>query len=150
MNGKFESTAARAAAIREDLIAARETLHAKLRTNTVKHICFPWAIAGNVAEEIASEVGYESAYADTLGGLHAAVRGGNPYRIMRLKHQFIFSLPGRGAQIVVEYIWKTLRSPWRLFEIQSRCRNGELRIGRTRKASDLCRRWGICMLDICR
>lgn len=96
--GTFETPAERAAAIRADLIAAREMLHARLRTNTVKHICFPWAIAGSVAEEIAGEVGYESAYADVLGGVHAAVRGGNPYRIMRLKHKFIFSLPGRGRR----------------------------------------------------
>lgn len=96
--GQFETPAERDAAIREDLAAARETLHARLRTNTVKHLCFPWAVAGSAAEEIARQVGYESAYADSLGGLHAARRDGNPYRLMRLKHKFIFALPGRGRR----------------------------------------------------
>lgn len=96
--GRFETPHERAAAIREDLIAARETLQTRLRANTVRHLCFPWAIAGTVAEELVAQTGYESAYADTLGGLHAARKGGNPYRIMRLKHKYIFALPGRGRR----------------------------------------------------
>lgn len=103
LKGRAETPAERDAAIREDLAAARETLNARLRTHTVRHLCFPWTIAGAAAEAIAAEVGYESAYADTLGALHAPQRGGNPYRLMRLKNKFIFNLPG-----------KTRRSMWNM------------------------------------
>ncbi|MCO5067243.1 MAG: polysaccharide deacetylase family protein [Kiritimatiellae bacterium] len=93
--GKMETREEREAAIRADLEAARETLQSKLKINSVRHICFPWAVAGKSAEALAQEVGYESAYADTLGALHAARSGANPFRIMRLKHKYIFALPGR-------------------------------------------------------
>lgn len=98
LKGRFETPAQRDAAIREDLAAARETLQARLRLDAVRHLCFPWTIAGAAAEAIAADVGYQSAYADTLGALHAPMRGGNPHRLMRLKHKFIFSLPGKGRR----------------------------------------------------
>jgi hypothetical protein len=96
--GRTETPAERDRAIREDLAAARETLNARLRTASVAHLCFPWTIAGTAAETIAAEIGYRSAYADTLGALHAPSRGGNPYRLMRLKNKFIFNLPGKGRR----------------------------------------------------
>lgn len=96
--GRFETPAERDAAIREDLVAARETLNARLRIHSVNHLCFPWTISGAAAEAIAAEAGYASAYADTLGALHAPHRGTNPHRLMRLKNKFIFSLPGKGRR----------------------------------------------------
>lgn len=104
--GRRETPEQRDAAIREDLAAARETLQARLRLDPVRHLCFPWTIAGASAERIAAEVGYASAYADTLGALHAPTRGGNPYRLMRLKNKFIFNLPGKNRRSM----WNMLRS----------------------------------------
>jgi glycosyltransferase involved in cell wall biosynthesis/peptidoglycan/xylan/chitin deacetylase (PgdA/CDA1 family) len=89
-----ETPARREAAIREELGTAREILNQKLGVNTVRHMCFPWAVSGSVAERLAAETGYETAFADRLFG-HRAVRAGDPpYRLMRLKHQFITCLPG--------------------------------------------------------
>lgn len=106
LKGRVETPAERDAAIAADLTAARETLETRLRISTVRHLCFPWTIAGTAAERIAAEVGYESAYADTLGALHAVRRGGNPHRLMRLKNKFIFSLPGKGRR----FMWSRSRS----------------------------------------
>ncbi|MCS6770672.1 MAG: polysaccharide deacetylase family protein [Kiritimatiellae bacterium] len=105
--GRTETPAERNAAIREDLAAAKDILESRLGREPVRHLCFPWTIAGSAAERISAEVGYESAYADALGSLRAPRRGGNPYRIMRLKSKFIFNLPGRGR-----------RSFWSLFSKQ--------------------------------
>ena len=96
--GTFEPPAERERAILEDLAAARDMLNSRLRTQTVKHLCFPWAVAGQVAEYCARRAGYETAWADRLGGRHTVRKGDNPYRLMRLKHAFIFSLPGRGRR----------------------------------------------------
>jgi len=96
--GRLESEAEREAAILEDLTAARDILNAQLRTTVVRHLCFPWAVAGKVAEACAQKAGYETAYADALWGRHAARAGGAPYRIMRLKHKFIHCLPGAGRR----------------------------------------------------
>ena len=93
-SGIRETSAQRDAAIREDLAAARETLNAKLGTNTVRHMCFPWAVAGSVALRAAAEAGYETAFADRLFGTRAVRAGDPPYRLMRLKHEYIFCLPG--------------------------------------------------------
>ena len=96
--GIQESPAQREAAIREDLVAARETLNRELATQTVRHMCFPWAVAGAVAERLAAEAGYETAFADRLFGKRAVQAGDPPYRLMRLKHQYIVCLPGRNRR----------------------------------------------------
>lgn len=106
--GRQETPAQRDAAIREDLAAARETLNAKLNTSTVRHMCFPWAVAGASAVKIAAEVGYETAFADRLFGKRAVRAGDPPHRLMRLKHQYIFCLPGRGRRCFF-----TMRNPVR-------------------------------------
>ena len=96
--GVQENPVQRNAAIRDDLAAAREILNAQLNTNTVRHMCFPWAVAGAAAERLAAETGYETAFADRLFGARAVRAGDPPYRLMRLKHQYIFCLPGRGRR----------------------------------------------------
>ena len=97
-SGRYETEAEREAAILEDLTAARAVLNERLRTRSVKHVCFPWAVAGRVAEACARRAGYETAWADRWGGRHAVREGDPPFRLMRLKHKFIFSLPGRGRR----------------------------------------------------
>ncbi len=101
--GRYETEAEREQAILEDLAMAREVLNSRLRTTSVKHLCFPWAVAGSVAERCARRVGYDTAWADRLGGRHTVREGDNPFRLMRLKHNFIYPLPGR-----------TRRRVWRL------------------------------------
>ena len=97
-SGRYETEAERERAILDDLVAAREELNRNLRTTSVKHMCFPWAVAGVVAERCARRAGYETAWADRLGGRHAVREGDNPFRLMRLKHAFIYNLPGRGRR----------------------------------------------------
>jgi len=96
--GRTETEPEREAAILEDLAAARDVLNARLGTTSVRHMCFPWAIAGRVAEACAARAGYQTAYADAVLGRHAVRAGGNPFRLMRLKHRFIYSLPGAGRR----------------------------------------------------
>lgn len=96
--GRYETEVERERAILEDLTMAREVLNRRLRTSTVKHLCFPWAVAGRVAVQCARRAGYESAWSDRLGGRHAVRQGDNPFRLMRLKHQYIYHLPGKGRR----------------------------------------------------
>ncbi len=108
--GRRETPARRDAAIREDLVTARETLNAKLNTNTVRHMCFPWAVAGASAVKIAAEAGYETAFSDRLFGKRAVRAGDPPHRLMRLKHPYIACLPGRGRRTFFT-IRKQVRTP---------------------------------------
>ena len=110
-SGTRETSVQRDAAIRDDLGAARETLNAKLGTNTVRHMCFPWAVAGSAAERLASETGYETAFADRLFGKRAVRPGDPPYRLMRLKHEYFFCLPGAPRRSFFAVQQELLRGP---------------------------------------
>jgi hypothetical protein len=91
--GSYESEEERRRAIRDELDCACSVLNARLKTNTVQHLCFPWGIAGSIAVEAARAVGYETAFSDRLFGLRAVRAGDDPYRLMRLNGRFITWLP---------------------------------------------------------
>ncbi|MFN8059963.1 MAG: polysaccharide deacetylase family protein [Vicinamibacterales bacterium] len=91
--GLPESPEARRRAIRDDLDRARSVLNARLRTNTIRHLCFPWGVAGTTARAIARAVGYETAFSDRLFGFRAVRFGDDPYCLMRLNGKYITKLP---------------------------------------------------------
>ena len=93
--GAQETAAERDSAILQELAAARETLNAQLKTNTVRHMCFPWAVCGQAAERAAEKAGYATAFGDRMFGGRSVRAGDPPYRLMRLKHNYIYCLPGR-------------------------------------------------------
>jgi hypothetical protein len=93
--GRQETPTQRDAAILADLTAARELLNDKLNTDTVRHMCFPWAIASKPGELAAEKAGYVTAFGDRLFGGRSVKPGDPPYRLMRLKHQLLYCLPGR-------------------------------------------------------
>ena len=92
--GFYESAEQREKAIYEELDKGRTILNEKLGANTVRHICFPWGIAGKVALKALRKTGYETAFSDRLLGVRAVRAGDNPFRLMRLENRFIFCLPG--------------------------------------------------------
>jgi hypothetical protein len=93
--GRFETENERRAAIYEDLERARAVLNERLRTNTVRHLCFPWEIAGATALGAARALGFRTAFSSRLLGLRAVRAGDDPWRLMRLNGRFIPRLPGR-------------------------------------------------------
>jgi hypothetical protein len=97
--GLYESAEHRVKAIYEELDRGRAVLNARLGTNTVRHICLPWGIAGEVARRAVAQVGYETAFADRWFGRRSVRGGDNPYSLMRLPNRYIFCLPGRGRRI---------------------------------------------------
>ena len=96
--GRQETPAQRDTAILDDLSAARRQLNIQLNTDTVRHMCFPWAIASKPGEIAAEKAGYVTAFGDRLFGCRAVRAGDPPYRLMRLKHQHIYCLPGKGRR----------------------------------------------------
>jgi hypothetical protein len=96
-NGRFESEAERLAEITREMSRSREVLQLELGTR-IRQICMPWAVGGKIAETVAKSVGYETMVADEMWGKRFVVKGGNPYRIMRLKHKYIYCLPGVGRK----------------------------------------------------
>lgn len=91
---QIETREEREAAIRFELQVSREDLEVQLK-KPVQHLALPWGICGNVTATLLADSGYETVFADRVGGYRAAVPGQNPHRIMRLDHRYIPCLPGR-------------------------------------------------------
>ncbi len=98
--GVFETENERRAAIYEDLDRAVAVLRERLRTNTVRYLCFPWEIAGTIAYEAARALGFRTAFSSRLLGLRAVRAGDDPWRLMRLNGKFIPRLPRRRRRLV--------------------------------------------------
>lgn len=100
-HGRMESVPERETAIWQELVRSRDVLMDKLNSHSIRQICFPWGICGELAGELVKKAGYETAVADTLFGKRCAIPKSNPYRIMRLKHQYIACLPGAGRKTFI-------------------------------------------------
>jgi peptidoglycan/xylan/chitin deacetylase (PgdA/CDA1 family) len=85
-------------AIEEELAESRSVLNDRLRTRSVKHICLPWGVSSQRTEALLKRVGYQSAFANRLRGMHAVRPGDDPYWLKRLPNRYIPHLPGRGRR----------------------------------------------------
>ena len=92
--GRPETPAERDEAIYRDLLASRRRLEDELSA-PVTHMCVPWAVSSAPAIAAARRAGFVTACSDRLFGPHVAVHAPrHPFQIMRLKHQWLPSLPG--------------------------------------------------------
>ncbi len=98
-SGRLESDAERDQAIVEELDRARSELNARLGTNTVRHVCAPWGIGGDVTRRAARRLGFTTLCADRLFGRRSVRAGDDPFSLMRLHERFIHCLPGRGRRL---------------------------------------------------
>ncbi len=100
---RFESADEQEQSQTSELQGARELLEQRLPGHTVRQVCFPWGIAGENAMALARRAGYETAVADRLWGRRCMWRKTDPYHIMRLKHSYIFALPGEGRRTLCPF-----------------------------------------------
>jgi peptidoglycan/xylan/chitin deacetylase (PgdA/CDA1 family) len=96
---RVESADEQRAAIQNELDRGRAILNDRLRTNTVRHICLPWGVSGDQTAEALKRLGYRTAFANRLRGVHAVRRGDDPFWLKRLPNKYIFRLPGRGRRV---------------------------------------------------
>ncbi len=98
--GRTESPAERERAVLEELSRSRSELCDRLGTTSVRHICLPWGVAGEVTLEALRRTGYETAFSNRLAGSFAVSAGDHPYRLKRLHSRFLMHLPGRRRTLV--------------------------------------------------
>jgi hypothetical protein len=96
-----ESLESQRAAIEEELERGRSMLNDKLATRTVNHVCLPWGVSGSETAAALRRLGFRTAFANRLRGVHAVRRGDDPYWLKRLPNKHIFRLPGRGRRTFV-------------------------------------------------
>jgi hypothetical protein len=85
-------------AIDEELDASRSELNARLGTRTVNHVCLPWGVSGQRTATALKRLGFATAFANRLPGVHAVRRGDHPHWLKRLPNRYIERLPGRGRR----------------------------------------------------
>lgn len=95
----LESDADQRREIEEELDRGRSVLNERLGTRSVNHVCLPWGVSGRRTEEALARLGYRSAFANRLRGIHAVRPGDDPYWLKRLSNRHIFGLPGRGRRL---------------------------------------------------
>jgi Polysaccharide deacetylase len=93
-----ESEEAQTRAIEEELDRGRATLNDRLKTTRVNHICLPWGVSGRRTAAALKRLGYRSAFANRLRGVHAVRAGDDIFWLKRLPNKYIFRLPGRGRR----------------------------------------------------
>lgn len=88
-------------AIEEELDRSRDELNARLGTTSVRHVCFPWGVAGALASAAVRRLGFESAIANRWSGVFAVRPGDDPFWLKRLPNRYITALPGVGRRTLV-------------------------------------------------
>ena len=96
----MESAAERDRAVLEELSRSRAELCERLRTTSVRHICLPWGVAGDVTLDALRRAGYDTAFSNQWSGSLAVSADDPPYRLKRLHSRFLTHLPGRGRTMV--------------------------------------------------
>jgi hypothetical protein len=96
-----ESADSQRAAIEEELDRGRSMLNDKLGTRTVNHVCLPWGVSGSQTAAALGRLGFRTAFANRLRGVHAVRRGDDPFWLKRLPNRHIYRLPGRGRRTFV-------------------------------------------------
>ena len=95
----FEREDEQRRAIEEELDRGRSVLNDHLGVRSVNHICLPWGVSGQRTAAALARLGYRSAFANRMAGLHAVRPGDDPYWLKRLSNRHIFRLPGRGRRL---------------------------------------------------
>ncbi|MFP4356845.1 MAG: polysaccharide deacetylase family protein [Puniceicoccaceae bacterium] len=96
--GRAETPGEAAAAVRADLERCRRSLEAELGRPS-RLLCFPWAVAGRTARLEARAAGFEAAFSDRFPGRRYVRPGDDPFRLMRLKHEWLPRLPGSAERV---------------------------------------------------
>ncbi len=98
--GVYETEDERRRAVYAELDMGRAVLRDRLRTDSIRHLCFPWGVAGTIAREAARVLGFRTAFSERPFGLRAVRAGDHPWRLMRLNGRFIARLPPRRRRLL--------------------------------------------------
>lgn len=103
-----ESPAEQAEAIRFELSASKKAIETMLPGKTVRHICYPWHVAGSIATKEAMAAGYTSAFWGKVDGLYFNSIPGDPFGIARVGADFFYRLPGEGRLSLLRILFSKI------------------------------------------
>jgi len=97
-NGRYLEPSEVRDAILEDLTKAKAIIERRLEGKKVNHLCLPFAAGSELAIELAREAGYQSVFWGSRRDRPANTVGDDPFHCVRLKHDYVRRLPGRGRR----------------------------------------------------
>lgn len=97
-------------AVRFEMMASRQLIEEKLPGKAVRHLCYPWHEAGELAVAESRRAGYVTNFWGKVKGRYLTSIPGDPFGIARLGGDFFLRLPGRGrAGLLRILLGKTAR-----------------------------------------
>ena len=87
--------------IRNELCRSKAVLESRLGT-PVHHLCLPYGRGSAAVIQAARSAGYRSIFWDRRPGRVMNRVGDDPFSVTRLKHDFLFRLPGRGRRSMIK------------------------------------------------
>ncbi|MDX6751728.1 polysaccharide deacetylase family protein [Geminicoccaceae bacterium 1502E] len=97
------------AALRRDLERSRLIIEEKLGGRPCRHLCYPYHAGSAVADRLAREAGYRSAFWGPLRHRAMPRAGTDPMRIPRVKNDYLHRLPGEGRRPLAAILGDKLR-----------------------------------------
>jgi hypothetical protein len=82
-------------AILFDLKESKRILEEKTQ-KPILHLAYPWGIGSNLSVKLCKDAGYLSNFWGPTHGIPYNKVGSDPYKLIRLKDDYIFRLPGKG------------------------------------------------------
>jgi len=89
--------------ILQNLTTSKETIEKRLNKE-VRHLCYPYSLYSETSTELSREAGYRTNFCGCIPNIKVNKKGGDPFRCVRLKDDFIFRLPGAGRKSLRDII----------------------------------------------
>lgn len=96
-SGRWETEADQVRDIEHELAASRDVLEQRTGSS-VRHVCLPWGVSGELTRRALERTGFVSAFANKMSGRFAVGAGDDPYFLKRLNERHLLRLPGRGRR----------------------------------------------------
>lgn len=93
--GNWEDKCQQEDAILYDLKESKKIIEEKLN-KPIEHLAYPWGIGSQISQELSQKAGYKTNFWGVLPGIPYNKKGSDPYKLARLKDDYIFRLKGTG------------------------------------------------------
>ena len=91
--GRFMNHGEMESEIRENLKSSKEIIEEKLNKK-VHHLCYPYSLYCERVVELSKQIGYRTNYVGVRLQRRTNLQGNDTYSIVRLKHDYLTTLPG--------------------------------------------------------
>ncbi|MFX0140709.1 MAG: polysaccharide deacetylase, partial [Candidatus Hodarchaeota archaeon] len=105
LNDHYETDGQMEEKIYKDLYESKRIIEEKLPGKVVQHLAYPYFVGSEISVQISIKAGYRSNFWGIIPYRRRTNRQGNdPYRVVRLREEYIYRLPGQGRKPLVKVL----------------------------------------------